>query len=451
MKHAAMLRPFLAAMAAFFCVASALAQADPIPSVVWPSTVSGRVTTFAPMTVDAANAAKFSFGAAANGSVFATAPAYAPTPGGASIPITAVGRVPKASVAAAFGRFAAKALPIVSTASALYQLGEELGFGVDPSTSLFITPGPTGPLLFAHTTQGPWTDRMTAANNWLVSKKALGVVTSDKVVESCHPDPASTTCYVCKPDNSACEYAYLFSKENDGSAGGGPVTAAQFEAAVSGRASWPSDSALGDALREVVQAGDSVAAEPEAIQGPATSTSSSSATDPATGNVTTTNVTNNYSYGGTTVTTNQTTVVTVTNPAGDVVSSQSSDTSAPEPTPSELLCGLAGQAPCLVKVDETGVPNADDMDVNKGKEAEKELDDFLRDPTSIIPAFPTINWAFVLPSSCGVIPTPQFAPFFSSLDVCQFQPMFHDVMNVVWMLGGLFGAISLFMKSALAD
>lgn len=145
--------------------------------------------------------------------------------------------------------------------------------------------------------------------------------------------------------------------------------------------------------------------------------------------------------------------VTTTMPDGSVQTgtSEGGPQTSPEPAPFEMPCGVPGKLPCNVKVDETGVPNASSLDANKGKDAEQPLDDFLRNPSSIIPAFPTINWAFVLPTSCGVIPTPQFEPFFTSLDVCQFQPMFHDVMNVVWMLGGLFGAISLFMKSALAD
>lgn len=143
----------------------------------------------------------------------------------------------------------------------------------------------------------------------------------------------------------------------------------------------------------------------------------------------------------------------VTAPDGSVKTgtSEGAPAATPEPVPFEMPCGVAGKPPCHVKVDETGVPTSGSLDANKGKDAEQPLDDFLRNPTSIIPAFPTINWAFVLPSSCGVIPAPQFEPFFTSIDVCQFQPMFHEIMNVVWMLGGLFGAISLFMKSALAD
>lgn len=147
------------------------------------------------------------------------------------------------------------------------------------------------------------------------------------------------------------------------------------------------------------------------------------------------------------------TTETTTAPDGSVKTgtSEGAPGASSEPTPFEMPCGVAGKPPCHVKVDETGVPTSGSLDANKGKDAEQPLDDFLRNPTSIIPAFPTINWAFALPTSCGVIPTPAFEPAFTSLDVCQFQPMFHEIMNVVWMLGGLFGAISLFMKSALAD
>lgn len=420
---------------------SLFAQADPVPRVAWPTTVGGRVTTFAPMTVDAANAAKFSFGAAANGSVFATAPAYAPTPGGASIPITVVGRVPKASVAAAFGRFAAKALPIVSTASALYQLGEELGFGVDPSTNRLVTAGPTGPLLFAHTTAGPWTSRLDAANNWLVGKKALGIVAQDKVVESCHPDPSSTTCYVCRSDNSACEYAYLYSKANDGSAGGGPVTEAQFVDAINARAAWPSTSKLGEALGEVIQAGDSVASEPEAIQGPAQSSSSSSTTDPATGNVTTSNVTNNHVYEGVKITTNQTTVVTVTNSAGVVLSTQATDTSAPaapDPTPFEMPCGVGSAPPCAVKVDETSSPAtvtmADPFPQIQADQAEK-LDAIKAADGS---TWESVRDFFFLPPATACVPFDM--PVVMGIQVPTMNPCpvvggIQQVVGVLWAIG----------------
>ena len=55
-----------------------------------------------------------------------------------------------------------------------------------------------------------------------------------------------------------------------------------------------------------------------------------------------------------------------------------------------------------------------------------------------------------MPTACGVIPVPAFAPFLSEVDICQFQPVFHDLMSVVWVLGGLFGAISMFWRKTFA-
>lgn len=100
------------------------------------------------------------------------------------------------------------------------------------------------------------------------------------------------------------------------------------------------------------------------------------------------------------------------------------------------------------------MPTKADVDAVMKKtptEIQKDVDDIAKNPKSFFPAFPTLNWAFALPSGCAQISTPAFAPFMSSIDVCQFQPIFHDVMSVVWMLGGLFGAISLFMKNALSS
>jgi hypothetical protein len=102
-------------------------------------------------------------------------------------------------------------------------------------------------------------------------------------------------------------------------------------------------------------------------------------------------------------------------------------------------------------VDGSGAPTAEELPDDAAKKALNPVEDFLKNPFSLVPQLPTINWAFALPTACGNIPTPAFAPYLTGVDVCQFQPMFHELMSMVWMLGGLFGAISLFMRSSLAD
>lgn len=95
------------------------------------------------------------------------------------------------------------------------------------------------------------------------------------------------------------------------------------------------------------------------------------------------------------------------------------------------------------------MPTADDLGTDGPKDAEEDYESWIQGIAAANP-FPDINWAFELPTACGVIPTPAFEPFMASIDVCQWQPMFHELMTVVWMLGGLFGAISLFMRNSLA-
>jgi len=116
----------------------------------------------------------------------------------------------------------------------------------------------------------------------------------------------------------------------------------------------------------------------------------------------------------------------------------------------QITCGLPDTPVCAVKVDETGMPTSADITTDSASKEYKRIKDFVDNPDSLGKPLPTINWAFALPSSCSVIPmSGAFAEVMPTIDVCQFQPMFHSIMSMVWMLGGLFGAISLFMKSSL--
>lgn len=109
-------------------------------------------------------------------------------------------------------------------------------------------------------------------------------------------------------------------------------------------------------------------------------------------------------------------------------------------------CGLPNTPAC--KINEDGTPEAQ-QDTHK-----KDVDDALVDlkrlsvnPETFWPTFPQIRWDFALPTGCAAIAIPAFAPWLQEIDICQFQPIFHDIMSVVWVLGGLFGAISTFWRS----
>lgn len=169
---------------------------------------------------------------------------------------------------------------------------------------------------------------------------------------------------------------------------------------------------------------------------------------------TSTNVT--YNTNAATTNTVNNTSTSITNNITNVTTSEgnkTTETTNPQQPqePQEIkVCGLPNTPPC--KIDEKGTPEpkedkaADDID-----KAKKPLDDFLKNPTSALPTFPTINWAFTLPSGCSPIALPAFAPYLQEIDVCAFQPMFHDLMSFVWVMGGIFGAIGTFWRNTFSQ
>lgn len=138
-----------------------------------------------------------------------------------------------------------------------------------------------------------------------------------------------------------------------------------------------------------------------------------------------------------------------TNPDGTPAPDPTGDKQrAPDPE-KVITCGLPDTPAC--KIDEKGTPEpVKDTAQQDAKDAHKPLDDFLKDPKAMLPAFPTINWTFRLPSGCAPIALPAFAPFLQQIDVCQFQPMFHDIMSIIWVGGALFGAIGTFWRNVFA-
>jgi len=115
----------------------------------------------------------------------------------------------------------------------------------------------------------------------------------------------------------------------------------------------------------------------------------------------------------------------------------------------EVGCGLPTTPPC--KIDEQGTPENPKLDESKKPEdITKSLKDFAEDPLEKLPDLPLMNWSFRLPTGCSAIQLPVFAPYLTSVDVCPFTPVFHDVMTIVWIMGGIFGAISIFWRNVFA-
>ena len=362
------MRYILAAFALLFSASFAFAQA--VPRVVFPSYTVPPVTTIGPLTANAANAASFSFGAASNGSIFANAPANMPRSGGGIHPIDVGGVVGKPSVGRALGRFLTRGVPLISTAAALYDLGEDLGFTLGPNNELLKDgPATTGWTARANPDGSPrvFSDPVAAGNDWVAGApnyagyifESMGTLfngVQNMYYCAVNPNGSWGNCII----TSATEVA------------GEPPTASvdDVETAVTNSPSAlaPAIAAL---LPDLLANGESVDVEPQSITGPASDTVSDTTVQdfPEPGQATRDIVRNGYDYGPNTVTTTRTTRRIVTAPNGDVISDI---TSSPEPAPAPspdpspdpspgpspepfvMPCGVAGTPPCAVDIDETG-------------------------------------------------------------------------------------------------
>lgn len=207
---------------------------------------------------------------------------------------------------------------------------------------------------------------------------------------------------------------------------------------------------------EVVSAGQPIQTEQPRVTGPSTvvsppkvSTKTSTNPDGTTSTtVTTTTTTNNLSYTDNSVK-NTVTTTSVVVKDGQTVETIETDEGEPKEEQKIETCGLPNKPAC--KIDEEGTPaKVEDTHKKDVDDALADLKRLSQDPSTFWPTFPQIRWDFALPTGCAAIAIPAFSPWLQEIDVCQFQPIFHDIMSVVWVLGGLFGAISIFWRSTFA-
>ena len=158
----------------------------------------------------------------------------------------------------------------------------------------------------------------------------------------------------------------------------------------------------------------------------------------------------NYTYNGDSVTHVSTTVTTVNNSVVNNVNNSTTTvtTISPENQQNQEIqtCGLPGKPAC--KIDEAGTPEADSLDQSKVDQAFTPIKTCLQNPISCLPSLPDFNWTFSLPSGCSPIPLTGFTPFIESIDICRFQPVFHDLMSMVWAAVGLFMAAGMMFREA---
>lgn len=421
-------------------LAQAVPATAPIPRVAFPITTAGNVATFGMKTAEAANAANFSFGVAANGSIFASAPDRLPTPGGASIPVTVGGSIPKPQVMAALGRFARKALPVLSTGVALYELGEELGFGLDNSSgSLVVTQQPSDFDGYQYRMR----DQPTYP--WFYSKYQACIDFGRRAGWAAHYIFYNGQ-HECQRSPNGSLYRLTFRVPTSPPAAQ-PSTLEAFESALNARTSWPESSALARVTLDAINSGESLAVQPEAVTGPATSPGpvTQSVNDTA-GETTTSTTTNHHTYSGATVTTNVVTVNTTTNNSTGAVINSSTVTQspvlsppAPEPAPLEFPCGGPGLPACSVKVDETGTPAtvtmADPFPQMQADQAGKLAEIAAADGT----AWEPIRELFFLPSATQCVPFEMpvvMGAQVPPIDPCPVVGGIQQVVGVLWYIAG---------------
>jgi hypothetical protein len=434
----------LAFLLAVLTVPSAFAQSVPATStapVSYPISTVRNISTMGVIRVAPGNVQSFALAHTIGGLVESTAITNAPLPSGQTFPVTVKSVIPKASAAAAIGRFMQKSLPLLSTGYALYDLSQELGFGLDNSSGTTVVSQ-------VQTTSGceAFSGHSALLTNFMAcggpyTTPALPILV--RVLNTCTAQDFCTAPH----DPTYPHYNVYLGPAVAVTTSAVVTTREAFVDAVATRSNWPTTSALSRATKQAIESGESIDATPESVTGPASTPGPISTSQ--TGDVTSQTSTDyQHSYSGpnvsTTVVTNSTTFTTST---GDTISSTTTTVTPEVPgktetEPFELPCGIPGKPACDVKVDETGTPT-------------ESVDTFGNSKTgldTIRPAYdtaitgieatnaPAWTWSFALPTGCAPINLPAFG---FSADVCQFQPTIHDLMSLVWIAAGIFGLLGL--------
>lgn len=359
---------WLLLVAVGFCSA-AFAQA--LPATVFPQTVVGNVTTFTTGTANAANASSLTFGAAANGPLYATAQ-QSINLGGGRTATAAVKTFPDAlTTAKAIGRFASKVSAPLVVGNALYDLGKELGFnlslvgGALSITKTVINPEACTVAPCYNYNVATYTGTVIAYNlKSLAEAKAYWEKwVNDAQIAAGNPpksfvwweDPVGHW-YAC--ENGSCYRTGSVDRKNTRppDASGStevPSSLSEFEPAVQNKiGNVPQGSALPRLLPQVIQAEPLPLPKPAEITGPSSVPLPPTVTNNPDGSTTTTTPRKDIAYGPDSVTVTDGSTTVTTDPLGNVTSTTT--TTKPAEMPEIKTCGYPGGPPC--KIDEAGTP-----------------------------------------------------------------------------------------------
>lgn len=374
-------------------------------------------------------------------------------PSGNPITVAAQATIPPASVAAAVGRALNKIIFPLAVADALFTLARELKFG--------ITVSPTGEQTYTKDTDTidttkdysidgtAWFGSSSAACDDNITKRNLAYSQQGNgyIATQTSSDPRCafkvTNSRYPGVDFGGDSSGYQTRTKQIFGASVKPSTRQAFLDSVAARSSWPSTSAIADAVAkdpnpELLKTGAPT------VTGPATSQGGTSTTNNTANNTTSvTTTTHNHTYAGDTITTitNNTTVTTNnTTGAQTTVTTVSTPPANPPPAQKIETCGLPGTPAC--KIDETGtLPGAGttfdnaNSDINAARGAAKNAID---GAASI--AAPTWSFTFQFPTGC--------APFVTGirgfiLNVCPYQSQIHSLLSAIWAASTIFAMIGM--------
>jgi len=339
-----------------------LVHAQAVPATasgaVHPYSLGGNTYTFSGAQATAANASKFTYAVAANGSINTSNVASIPSvSGGPVVPITVNGAVTKAAAAAAVGRFALKAVGVIGVLQVgvgIYDLAKELGFTASTDSGALVVTKPDPSIC-------------TTAPCYSYEKNTIwGIIAGSTPEIACRAyttrfQQAYPTAVVLYVSSTAanCNYSYngavtysTWSTVRSVAAQPAtqlPSSPAELEAAIAAKTSWPSTSAIARATKDAIKSGESLAVEPVSVTGPAAVSAGRVVTNNGT-STTTAQTFNNYNYAGNVITvTNNTTSTTVNNASGATeAATTTTETPVVEPEPEDPV------DPCVENPDRLG-------------------------------------------------------------------------------------------------
>lgn len=315
-----------------------------IPTALHALTAVGNVQTVQPVLNDLGNFTKMSYQTGALGDVFTRSKSLVPVAGHDPLVIDVVAKIPKTSVMAAFGKFAVKGMPLINTASAIYELASDLGFGVTNTegTAPIFTKVNPGASCQSDCWQY-WAGSISGApasgwSNYLTPAAACTKAAANYVNPPYTAVFASATATVCTASILNGSGAYVTSSTSQIQKQSTPpynfsttsvASVQEVTAGIDARPSWAESNPLARMIVESIKAGDSLLPGEVVVTGPASSPATTTTTVNNTDNTTTTTTNQNqYTYAGDTITTNNVTNnTTVNNSTGAVVNSTTSSSS----------------------------------------------------------------------------------------------------------------------------